>query len=415
MIVKVPYIDKDDNNFYEIVQNETGFDSNYCYEIKEDLIYVNRKNKFDLKMPKLIKKLSESVPDDNFLILELVLDSIYVFLNNGKEDFEYQVYNNSPEPIFQLFASLLTNDEKFSIYYIENDELKTIIDGVVKNIKNLGTIEEDNLIPVDVTINNDDILDFFTKVSFEDKIKNKFKEFKEKLFKKFNKTSKSPKKQSSREVNPELKKAIFGMIIFLPIALYWTYDNGYLDGIISESPSEIPITIPIQKIDKKRLNLSVNLKNRNAIKSIFGTGFDLLELSGNDLTHISKLDEVKDMSNKVFIDNGLYIVEDKINTKSFKDKALKDFISIEKIDPSKFIEFRSENQLIMRVPKDDLLNVVDSILCNENIIYNVNMYRINNLYQVIFFSDNIIKDLSGEIEIKQTVKKDVGAFSKKEI
>ena len=99
MLVRVPYVDKNDNAFYDIIKNELNFDSFFCYEIKNelnfdsffcyeiknDLVYVNKKEKFDLKMPKLIKKLYNSAPEEHFMIVELVSDVMFVYINNGEE------------------------------------------------------------------------------------------------------------------------------------------------------------------------------------------------------------------------------------------------------------------------------------------------------------------------------------------
>lgn len=419
MLVKVPYIDKNDNAFYDIIKNELGMDSFFCYEIKNDLVYVNIKNNFSIKMPKLIKKLCNSTPDENFLIIELQNETLYVYVNNGEKDFEYYEYSNSETPLKQFFMSIFQIDAKYNIYYIENEELKKILDNVFNTLSNFHKFNEEDITPVDVNITNQDIEEFFTKISLDEKIKQQLKNIKNKFKNlKKNKTNKI-KKRYKFNSNIEPKTLVLGGIA-LALILYYLYSNDYFKSAYEyffPAPvvvKEEMIEIPKPKVDMTKVNMLHNYTLYNYVKNkIENNNIDLLEYSNGEVLIVGDDNNIEKPKYKYFIDSKLYIMEETLKQEAYNEEKIKEFSDLESLDIKEFIEYKSENQIILRIKKDNLDKIIRQLLCNDKLKYNLNIYRINDIYQVILYSDNVIEDVSGKVELKQEVIMDTGSFQTK--
>lgn len=416
MLVRVPYVDKNDNAFYDIIKNESNFDSFFCYQIKNDLVYVNKKEKFDLKMPKLIKKLYNSAPEEHFIIVELVSDVMFVYINNGEKDFEYYEYSNTEQPLTQLFLSIFNGEIKYNIYIIENDDLRKILDSVMLTVSNFHQVNEDDILPVDVNITTQDLEEFFTKVSLEDKIKNKINEIKNKISNIIlNNKIKINKRQQNNESNSKNIK-ILG-VVAVGLLGYYLYSNDYLKNSYEyffPEPVvvEEPILIEKPKIDIGKVNLMNNYNLFNYVKErIEKNDLQVLEFSNGKSSFVGNDKNIKKIVSKNFIDNNVYIVDEELETKVFKDEELNEFKNFESIDLENFIEFRSENQLILRLEEKNVIQIIRQLLCNDKLKYNINIYSVNDIYEIILYSDGVINDLSGKVEIKQTLIEDKGTFT----
>lgn len=416
MILKVPYIDKNDKFFYDIIRNESGFENIYCYELKNDLVYINNKHAFDIKMPKLIKSLYLKAPDTFFIILEIKNDTMYAFIKSDDKDFELQTYEIGESPLIQLFTSLLTSNdkEKYNIYFVENEELEKIINSVILKISNYVKIDKDDLISVQVNITEDDVKEMFTKISFQDNFKQTFEEYKTKAnnflekYKK-QKTISAPK-APVHKINYKKSPTVILGIISLPILFYFLNQEYNFLGIEEEKKEEVVVLVP--QIPIEQIILSSNYNLFLYVKNLYKSDLiiDMFEYSNNEINYIASNGKTENM----FISKEIFLYKEKINNVPLNLEDFKKGL-IENLNITENIDFKNENQIIISIKKDKLEETLNYLLLNEKVKYNLNIYKDGNDYQVVFYTDNVINNINEKLNFKPKVelKSDTGSFQAK--
>lgn len=168
------------------------------------------------------------------------------------------------------------------------------------------------------------------------------------------------------------------------------------------------------QIDYKKIYIKNNYSTFKFIENKLKNNIDFLEIS-NKAIYISKEEIQTNNAINKYIDKNLYIVEEDVTQIDMNNENNIEFDNFDNnLNLNNYIDYKSKNQIILKVDNNSINKVIHKILYNDKLKYNINIYNNKNEeFIVIVYSDNIIEEFSKvKVINRNDVTYDSGSFNK---